>query len=189
MRSFEFNCVLMVYSSTYISSNLADHMHIKGIDDSLLKLIVTFAVNTSASLIKDKALTQRFGSSEKRNFPMASFGLFFLRDVIAMASAFTIPAILGKYIHNNSSIDEKNSLRIAQLSSPLFVQFIATPLHLIGIDMYINQNLNLSERMSQLKKVYWSSLFLRMLRFLPAYGLGGIANIELRNYFRKEGSL
>lgn len=95
MKSFEFNCVFMVYASTYISSNLADHWHIKGIDDSILKLLLTFAVNTSASLIKDKALTQRFGSSEKRNFPMASFGLFFLRDVIAMASAFTIPAILG----------------------------------------------------------------------------------------------
>lgn len=38
--------------------------------------------------------------------------------------------------------------------------------------------------MAQLGKTYWSSLTLRMLRFLPAYGLGGIANMELRTYFR-----
>lgn len=95
MSSFEFKWVFMVYASTYTSGNMADHFHINGVDDSILKLFITFAVNTTTSLIKDKALTQRFGSNEKRNFPIASLGLFFLRDIIAMASAFTIPIILG----------------------------------------------------------------------------------------------
>lgn len=105
MSSFEFKWVFMVYASTYTSGNLADHVHLNGVDDSILKLFITFAVNTTASLIKDKALTQRFGSNEKRNFPISSFGLFFLRDIIAMASAFTIPSILGSYINQNSTID------------------------------------------------------------------------------------
>lgn len=192
MSSFEFKWVFFVYASTYISSNVADHVHMKGVDDSLLKLLITFTVNTSASLVKDKALTQRFGSSgsnKKRNFPMASLGLFFMRDIIAMASAFTIPALLGEYIHKRSSIDEKNSLRIAQLTSPLLVQVVATPLHLVGIDLYVNEKSNWKQRMAQLGKTYCSTLTLRMLRFLPAYGLGGIANMELRTYFRGEKDL
>ena len=96
--SFEFRWVFIVYSATYVAGNLADHMSIRGVDDSILKLMITFFANTTTSLIKDKALTQRFGGTEKKSFPVSSYGLFFLRDIIAMASAFTIPPILGDWI-------------------------------------------------------------------------------------------
>jgi hypothetical protein len=35
-------------------------------------------------------------------------------------------------------IDPKNGLRIAQIISPLMVQFVGTPLHLLGLDWYNN---------------------------------------------------
>jgi len=98
LKTFEFRWLLLVYTSTYISSNLADHVSIKGIDPSILKLGITFVVNTVTSLAKDRALTQKFGTKEAKSFPITSFGLFFLRDIIAMASAFTIPPILGQII-------------------------------------------------------------------------------------------
>lgn len=65
-----------------------------------MKLLTTFVVNTTTSLIKDKALTQKFGTTIVRSFPLTSYGLFFLRDIIAMASAFTIPPYLGELISN-----------------------------------------------------------------------------------------
>lgn len=94
-----------------------------------------------------------------------------------MASAFTIPPALGEIISDKFNIDSKNGLRIAQIISPLLVQFVGTPLHLLGLDWYNNQNSTLVERFNFLRKVYVSSLLVRMLRFLPAYGLGGIVNI------------
>ncbi len=128
----------MVYTSTYISSNLADHIAINGVDPALLKLGITFVVNTVTSLAKDKALTQKFGTKEAKSFPISSFGLFFLRDIVAMASAFTIPPILGEVISDRFDIEQKNGLRIAQIISPLMVQLVGTPLHLLGLDMYNN---------------------------------------------------
>jgi len=60
----------------------------------------TFTANTVTSIFKDKALTQRFGLSKERSFPLKSYGVFFLRDIIAMAAAFTIPSVLGEFISN-----------------------------------------------------------------------------------------
>lgn len=40
--------------------------------------------------------------------------------------------------------------------------------------------------MKYLKSIYTNSVVLRMLRFLPAYGIGGIVNIELRKYFNRK---
>ena len=62
LRAFEFKWLLVVYTSTYISSNLSDHIHVSGVDPSILKLMITFVVNTTASLAKDKALAQKFGA-------------------------------------------------------------------------------------------------------------------------------
>lgn len=61
--------------------------------------------------------------------------------------------------------------------SPLLVQLVGTPLHLLGLDFYNSPNSSITQRMQFLKKVFTSSLIIRMLRFLPTYGFGGIANI------------
>lgn len=108
-KSYEFRWIFFVYSSTYISSNFADHFDIPGIQAPILKLMVSFGVNTTASLIKDKALAQHFGKSEAKPFPITSFGLFLLRDIVAMASAFTLPPILGEIIAKKYGISERNA--------------------------------------------------------------------------------
>lgn len=62
-RTYEFRWILFVYAATYSSSNLADHLVISGISPAIVKLMVSFLVNTSASLVKDKALAQHFGAT------------------------------------------------------------------------------------------------------------------------------
>lgn len=175
--AFEFKWVLAVYHATYVTSNLADHYVIPGLDPAISKLASVFLVNTTFSLLKDKALAQRLGKGEARKFPPSALGLFFTRDIIAMASAFTIPPILGKYIEKKWGYSETTSLRIAQLTSPVVVQFVATPIHLLGLDLYNRTGISMAERLKHLGKIYTSSVALRMLRFLPAYGIGGVVNI------------
>ena len=59
---------------------------------------MVFLVNTTLSLKKDREYAVMYGTGTGRAFPAVSYGLFFFRDIIAMASAFTIPPILGKAI-------------------------------------------------------------------------------------------
>ena len=126
--------------------------------------------------MKDKALAQRLGKGEERKFPVSSLGLFFIRDIIAIASAFTIPPIFGRFLAKKFDLSESMALKLAQLSSPVLIQLIGTPIHLMGLDLYNNPELTMKERLVHLKSIYWNSVILRMLRFLPAYGIGGVVN-------------
>lgn len=74
-------------------------------------------------------------------------------------------------------MSETAALTIAQLSSPVLVQTVATPLHLLGLDLYNRPGIEMGERLRHLKKIYTHSTLLRMLRFLPAFGIGGVVNI------------
>jgi len=59
--AYEFKWILAVYHATYVTSNLADHVNLSWIDPAISKLMAVFFVNTTLSLLKDKALTQRLG--------------------------------------------------------------------------------------------------------------------------------
>ncbi len=74
---------------------------------------------------------------------------------------------------------------MAQLVCPLAVQVVGTPVHLLGLDYYNHQGSSLQEHLANVRKLYWNSLLIRMVRFLPAYGFGGIINIESKKFFRK----
>lgn len=143
-------------------------------------------MNTTCSLIKDKKYAVRYGTSTGRPFTPTSYGLFFIRDIIAMASAFTIPPILGKVITKKIEVSPENGERIAQLICPLMVQFIATPIHLLSLDIYNRPGKVLADRVKYIRGIFKNALMIRMLRFLPAYGFGGIINTELLRYLKGE---
>jgi hypothetical protein len=105
---------------------------------------MVFLVNTTCSLIKDKAYAQHFGKIEVRPFPVSSLTLFFARDIVAMASAFTLPPILGQYLSDRFGFSPKNGERIGQITCPLMIQLIGTPLHLYALDLYNRAGLTFS---------------------------------------------
>ena len=86
-------------------------------------------------MLKDRALAQALGG-QKKIFPTISLIFFFLRDIIGMAAAFTIPPMLGNWISLQTRLSYDQCYTAAQLVSPILIQFIATPLHLIGLDIY-----------------------------------------------------
>ena len=63
-------------------------------------------------------------------------GLFFVRDILAMAGTFTIPVYLAFYLRNLLSITDHHSLQIAQIVSPMIVQCMCALINLIGNDLY-----------------------------------------------------
>lgn len=64
----EFQWVFAVYVITYSTSNLSTKIleNCQWIDPLVGKLLLTFIVNSSGSMIKDKALAQRLGKQKKR---------------------------------------------------------------------------------------------------------------------------
>jgi hypothetical protein len=98
--SFKFRWMYFVYALTYSTNNLTDHSEIiPGLAIPLQNLIMTFAVNTVCGIMKDKAYIQHFGVAHPKTFPVTTLGLLFLRDIITVASAFTLPPIFAKHIH------------------------------------------------------------------------------------------
>ena len=138
LSSFEFKWMCFVYFPTYATSNLADHFNLSDqLPHPLQKLSAIFLVNTSASLIKDRVYTIRlnpFKASEP--FPVTSLLCFFLRDLIAMAAAFTLPPICADLLSRKGNIEYKTAERVAQLSCPILVLLVGTPVHLLGLGLY-----------------------------------------------------
>lgn len=181
-KSVEFKLLFFVYSTTYIAANTSESIWVaKDKDPVIPKLLTTFAVNTAAGIYKDKALTQHFGKKTVTAFPLKSYLLFWTRDVITIAFAFTFPKIFGKWLSERSKYTFSEATKIFQILCPLIIQFVATPMHLLGLDFYNNPDRTPKERMQFLRQVGAETLVIRMARFLPAYGLAGVLNIVLRD--------
>jgi len=72
---------------------------------------------------------------------------------------------------------------MAQFASPALMQFISTPMHLLGLDLYNRQasgGLGWQERLTRIRRDYISSSFARIGKIVPAYGVGGVVNVRLR---------
>jgi hypothetical protein len=72
---------------------------------------------------------------------------------------------------------------IAQFVAPAMVQFISTPLHLVGLDLYNRPGVGWGERLGLLKRAYLTSSFARIMRIVPAFGVGGVVNTDVRSKF------
>lgn len=63
------------------------------------------------------------------------------------------------------------------------MQFVSTPMHLLGLDLYNRQpsgGLGWQERFARIRRDYISSSFARMAKIVPAYGVGGVVNTRMR---------
>ena len=74
--------------------------------------------------------------------------------------------------------------RIFQLALPPGLQIFVVPIHLLALGLYNEKEKTMSEHFKHIRKLYFNTVALRMMRFLPSYGIGGIFNIELRKYLK-----
>jgi len=106
IMAFEFRWQCFVYFPTYTVGNWADHIDLAPeVPRPIQKLFAVFLANTTTSLIRDRIYAIRLNPHKKMEpFPITSLSLFFLRDIIAMASAFTLPPIVGRQISDRFDI-------------------------------------------------------------------------------------
>jgi len=180
----EFRWIFAVYFSTYSSANLISTFCTSyNINPDFPKFIGVSVVNLTMSISKDRAFARLFGTKTPEKVPMKSITIWCVRDCLTILCAFVIPPKMSSYMQRRFGMKKGKSDKISQIFCPVLLQVFSTPLHLLGLDIYNNRNSNLKNRISFIRREYVKSCCARMMRILPAFGLGGIANGIYREYF------
>lgn len=188
--------MLCLYGGTYLVANTTDTISSHKNDlpastttSSTTKFCAVTGINLGLSLYKDNCFAQTFGpvsSGALRPLPPISFIPLVIRDGITLFFTFNMPALISDRLPEG--IEQQISrLTLAQLACPAASQFIATPLHLLGLDLYNRpKKLPMRERLSAIRSMWLSSSFARACRIIPAYGLGGVLNNDARAYLMRQ---
>lgn len=173
-------CLLLysVYFATYTTANMYDTLSTLDSPEtawsqqttSMGKFLSTTAVNLSVCVFKDMKFTKLYGVGAPRQMPISSLMLFAGRDSLTIFASFNIPPLLAPVL----------GLNLAQILTPCTMQFLSTPLHLLGLDLYNRKHQTIKSRIDTVGANYWRSSFARICRILPAFGIAGVLNREIR---------
>ena len=172
-----------VFSGTYAVANNVEALCGRNqIDPLYPKFVCSATTNVTLSVAKDYAFARMFGKGPIKPMPSSSLGLFATRDSMTILASFTLPPIIARELVNNMAFTSKNADITAQLLAPVSMQILSTPLHIFGLDLYnrSSSDLKFSERLMFIKQKYLKTLMARVSRILPAFGIGGVLNKQLR---------
>ena len=186
----------LVYFGTYATANLFDSFHALNncadpttISAAPSKFFATTAVSTGLCVYKDGYFA---GLANKSPAPLLSYLLFTSRDALTVFASFNLPALIAPRLAEIPFLkitpfaaifhSDESSLRLAQIVSPAAAQVVSTPVHLLGLDLSNRQHrLGIRGRISMVRQHLLFAAPLRVMRVLPAFGIGSVANTSCRN--------
>lgn len=190
LTSKSFLLIFAVYGSTYIAANMTDtykstmnNRPASATTSGFTKFVATSATNMSGSLIKDGQFAKMFGTATARPIPPVTYALFMLRDTTTVFASFNLPSLVAPNLPLSDEFASNYFSRAtaAQFMIPAAMQFVSTPLHLYGLDLYNRDGeATVKERLSKVRADYLRSVTARMCRIIPAFGIGGVVNINMR---------
>ncbi|KAI9320942.1 hypothetical protein BX666DRAFT_1851581 [Dichotomocladium elegans] len=182
----QFRLIFGLYFSTYITANVMDTtseiLTVPAGQAAWNKFLATTVVNMSLCILKDRAFTRMFGVTAVRGLPILTYLLFASRDALTIAASFTAPPLVAQWLQENQSASQKNAHVTAQLICPATVQFVSTPFHLLGLDLYNRPGASPFQRFHFVRSEYLKSAFARVGRIGPAFGIGGVGNTYFRSF-------
>ncbi|KAJ4327877.1 hypothetical protein N0V84_001687 [Fusarium piperis] len=185
----------LVYFGTYATANLFDSFNAiqHGLDPSIVcstpaKFAATTTVSSSLCIFKDAYFSRMASGSP---VPLLSYALFSLRDAVTIYASFNLPNMLAPKLAEFpfSSItpfaeifkSDESRLKMAQLFMPAASQLVSTPIHLLGLDLCARRSwMPIRERLSVIRQYAGFATPLRMMRVLPSFGIGSVANTGFR---------
>jgi hypothetical protein len=97
--------------------------------------------------MKDKAFAGMFGTGKPKPMTWTSMGLFACRDSASILASFSLPPVISQkmqvYCRGSSIGNPRTADTIAQLLTPVSMQILSTPLHLLGLDIYNRPNVSI----------------------------------------------
>ncbi|KAH9133619.1 hypothetical protein AeRB84_020334 [Aphanomyces euteiches] len=180
----EFLIVYGLYLATYATANTIETVcETSQTNSQIPKLLGTSVVNISGCITKDRLFAQMFSHAPPHKFPLRSMGLFALRDSMTVGASFVAPPIFSAALVSYG-MDKGTANSISQLVCPAVWQLASTPLHLLGLDLYNRTDASLASRTQFISREYIKSSMARIARIVPAFGLGGIGNMQIRSELR-----
>lgn len=201
-----FLLIFTLYFSTYFVANGIDTITstvqakpASNVTAGASKFVATSATNMSICVYKDSQFVKLFnggGKTPAATIPLLSYALFAMRDSMTIFASFNLPPIIAprlldlppavqKQFSGILSTDSRRT-NTAQFFAPAAMQLISTPLHLLGLDLYNRQgDISMARRLSRVTRDWGVSALARMCRIIPAYGVGGVVNTNMRKRLMK----
>ncbi|EXJ90501.1 hypothetical protein A1O1_03604 [Capronia coronata CBS 617.96] len=171
------------------------------------KFVATSLVNMSMCVYKDSCFARMFGAPvlsasasaspgavAATAVPKLSYALFAIRDSLTIFASFNLPPLIAPQLDNLPAAiksrfstllnTETGRTNTAQFLAPAAIQVISTPLHLLGLDFYNRHgHLGFRQRYIRILRDWGISALARMGRIIPAFGVGGVVNSNMRRRF------
>jgi hypothetical protein len=182
--TFAFVCI--VYGSTYVAANtITSFFEMRKKDSFYPRLFGTTVVNMSLGIAKDRYFAKVFSKNAAPVFPLVSWGLFVLRDLLTIGAGFNFPSVASTYLQDAKIISSKEDAdKVAQLSVPMAAQLVLTPIHLLALDIYNRAGQTAPNRISYISNVLPGALSIRLGRVLCAYSIAGVSNKSIKQALR-----
>ena len=185
LRQPSFLFIWGVYGGTYIVANSIEAICERKNQSSFYpKFFGSSVANVTLSVLKDKAFARMFGKGEPKTMRITSMGLFAARDSMTILASFSLPGLISIKMQEDLKFGKTSADTLAQLITPVSMQILSTPLHLLGLDIYNRESAVSKERVSFIQQEYVKTTLARMARIFPAFGVGGVVN----KYVRKTGN-
>ncbi|KAJ3063081.1 hypothetical protein HDU99_004992, partial [Rhizoclosmatium hyalinum] len=146
---------------------------------TLPKFLTSSAVNIALNGWKDSLFTRWYGTVTPKPLPKLTLGLFAIRDSLTVATAFLAPPLISPYLQQ-AGLSKHTADVTAQIGAPCAVQFFSTNIHLYALNLYNHPEFTFKEHSALISKTYWKSTIGRVIRTLPGFGIGGVANKHFR---------
>jgi hypothetical protein len=126
---------------------------------------------------------------QNKSLARTAAAIFLVRDGVTIFGSFTLAPWLSDAIPDSLAAHPHAKPIVTQLTVPVLTQLVATPLHLLALDMYTRQyTMPFLERVKYSQQYLPSSTLLRCVRIIPAFGIGCLTNMELRSAFHAKFS-
>jgi hypothetical protein len=132
--------------------------------------------------------------SPAAKIPKLSYALFAARDCLTIFASFNLPPLIAPQLAHLPPSLKKQFGRIlnteagrnntAQFLAPAAMQLFSTPIHLLGLDLFNRRGrLSFAERFARVTRDWGVGALARMGRIVPAFGVGGVVNGNVRRSF------
>lgn len=169
-----------VYSATYTIANCTkSYCSRNGIDYKTPTVVATSIVNVAALAYKDAFYSKVLGNKVLK-IPRMSYLLFAVRDGMTITSSFVLKYDVMDTIQKLYGVSHTTADIVVSFAVPMTMQLFSTPIHIYAIDVYSRPNETIVSRLSHVRKHFTHVCFGRMLRIVPAFGVGGVINDMLQ---------
>lgn len=140
-------------------------------------------IHETIHLQQDHCFYKMLNKGTTKVFPLKSYGLFAVRDGLTILSSFALKEQLQAHLESAHGMKHRNADLAASFAVPIAAQFLSSPLHIWAMDLPNRPTASAWSRLATVASSYTSVLSGRVLRILPAFGLGTYINDVTKEAF------